>query len=583
MCLVYLSFFSKRIRIHSLCILLCLGILLSSCSLGLSGIREQSGDYLDRDLKMGTAEFKEKLIPVDSANRTKKRKEEPAIPEVSDILTTPKPPEIGPEKLISLSVTGDVPIRDVLIELGRLADVDMEIDSGITGGVIFSVKDKPFSQVIDRISQLADLRFENKGGILRVERDLPYIQNYKVDFLNIVRSNTGSVSINTKVLDSGDSGNDALSSGSTNAITSQYDGDLWKSIETTLQSIIAYQPTTRSQKPLTIADGGANAVSPMSFTINKQAGVISVLATQKHHKIMSQYLEDVKKAVSAQVLIEAKIVEVSLDEQYKTGIDWGTLADADSLGLKVTGSFDGGISATSNFVKLSGVDQLTTAVSLTEKFGTSRTLSSPRLHAMNNQQAVLTFAVNQVYFEIGVEEETTGAGTDTEATKVNVSSNRKTVPIGVILTLQPSINLESQEITMNVRPTLSRIASTVNDPGVDIVIARQTTANPITVTSAIPEIEVRELDSVLKLKSGEVMVIGGLMKEVSTNDDNGVPFVNRIPVFGNLFKGVEKISQVIETVIFIKATIIPSSGSEVHPADKNIYQNFTRDPRPLAF
>jgi general secretion pathway protein D len=133
---------------------------------------------------------------------------------------------------------------------------------------------------------------------------------------------------------------------------------------------------------------------------------------------------------------------------------------------------------------------------------------------------------------------------------------------------------------MNIRPTLSRITAYVDDPGVSI-IAERTGTN---VKSQIPVIEVRELDSVLKISSGQVMVIGGLMKEEAVNKDAGVPGLSKMPIVGNLFKGVTKSSDVVETVIFIKATIIPSAGY-VPQGDKDFYENFgaERDSRPFTF
>ncbi len=102
------------------------------------------------------------------------------------------------------------------------------------------------------------------------------------------------------------------------------------------------------------------------------------------------------------------------------------------------------------------------------------------------------------------------------------------------------------------------------------------------ISSTLPVIEVRELDSILKLKSGQVMVIGGLMEDKSVNGDSGIPGVSSVPIFGNLFKGVDKENKLSELVIFIRATIITSNGGS-DQGDKNLYQKFTRDPRPLTF
>lgn len=571
-------------------LIICSLVLLSACTF-MYDEDGKSKDYLDPDLKKSYQDYKDQIFPPevtgysvnDDGSKKKKSKlssksNEPEIPEFSEILAAPVPPEAAPDKLVSISVTEDIPLKDVLVELSRLADVDMEIDPGITGGIILKVKNKPFSDVIDRVVSLGGLRKVVKDGTLRVERDLPYQMTYSVDFLNLVRSSTGNMAINTQVLGAAgaSSGSGGLSSGSASSITSTYEGDLWKSIEDTITAILSYQTVS--------ASSSTGTTSGDTLNLNRQANVITVFTTDKKHQYIKEYLDKVKQSVSAQVLIEAKIVEVTLDDQYRSGIDWGTIKDQ-NLGLKLTGNFVGGIGSTSDFITLSGgadsARTLDSAISFVQKFGTTRTLSSPRLHAMNNQQSVLTFAENNVYFTVNAEEETEQDGNNNDVTKLNITSTLNTVPIGVILTLQPSINLDTQEVTMNIRPTLSRITDSKQDPAVDLLVARQNSDNPISITSEIPVIEVREIDSVLKIKSGEVMVIGGLMKDAVVNNDSGVPYVSQIPFFGRAFKSTVKTNEIVETIIFIKATIVPSRG--VSKADQNVYENFTRDPRPLAF
>lgn len=539
---------------------------------------DKIGDYLDPDLRLGRDEYKEALIPnrkIDNSANI------PSIPQISPILATPKTPAAGTDKLVTIAVTEDVPLKEVLIELGRLADVDMEIDPAISGGVIFRVKDKPFDSVIKRVAKLGGLKYSVEDGILRVERDLPYIKNYPVDFLNVVRSSSGGVNVNTQVLGGGssESAGEGITGGSNNSITTQYEGDLWTSLEAGLQSVLSFNQTS-----LLSASEGSVSESTASFNMNRQAGVISVLATNTQHENVKTYLEEISKKVSAQVLIEAKIVEVTLNENYQTGIDWGTLSDQ-NLGLSVTSNFQNVATSAGNFLTIRGLNSINAAVSMTERFGVSRTLSSPRLHAMNNQQAVLTFAENRVYFTLEVQEETDGEGADQLET-LTIESTLNTVPIGVLLTLQPSIDLDNQEVTMNIRPTLSRITGTVNDPAVDIIVARNnSTGGSLDVSSEIPVIEVRELDSVMKIKSGQIMVIGGLMRDVNSNDDIGVPYMSNLPFVGNLFKSVSKSTDIVETIIFIQATIVDNgSTTGVSKQDQNIYDKFMRrDPRPLEF
>ena len=125
----------------------------------------------------------------------------------------------------------------------------------------------------------------------------------------------------------------------------------------------------------------------------------------------------------------------------------------------------------------------------------------------------------------------------------------------------PSIDLENNEVTLAVRPTLSTLIDSVDDPGFELELAQAAPSEVGKVHNQIPEIQVRELDSTLKLKSGQTMVIGGLMQQEANDLDAGVPFVNSLPVVGNLFKSVSKSSHNKELVLLIKATIVNTGGS----------------------
>jgi general secretion pathway protein D len=525
----------------------------------------------------------------------------PPIPDVADILAAPRPPKLNKSKRVSVAVTEDVPIRDVLFELARLAEVDIEIGRGIEGGINFRATKKPFNQVIERIANLAGLRYNLKGGILRVERDMPYIKNYPLDFLNMVRSSESSVTLNTDILAStvggggsggseggsggsggggsgGSGGSQGLASGTSSSITASSESDLWTALDASISEILNYSPQLAGKDDTPAASSG-NA----GYVVNRHAGVLSANATERQHDLIERFLRVMRRNISAQVIIEAKILEVTLNDGFRTGINWdGVLNRAD---LNVNFQPSTTISATSGFTfGLKGgtsgpTSPLEDIINITQEFGTTRTLSSPRLHAVNNQLSVLTFAQNRIFFtcnQTQANSATTGGGGATTTTGSAFTCDRGVVPIGIILSIMPSINLETQEVTLSVRPSLSRQVDTVDDPGTAIAAA----SNGITLQSAIPVVEVRELDSVMKIKNGGVMVIGGLLEDVSTNQHNGVPILGDVPLLGNLFKSRNEQTSKRELIIFIKATIVDSSGHYV-PADKRAYEKFGTDARPL--
>lgn len=583
-----------------------------------------TNDPIDRKLDLSREDYRALGKRKEEQQNAVAKDMEPAIPELSQVLATPRPPLIGESKLISISVTEDVPLKDVLLELARLADVDLELDPQITGGIIFRAHERPFNQVIERISDLAGLRYTMKNGVLRVERDLPFVKNYAVGFLNLSRNNTSSVTVNTNVLSTstgGSGGDNGLTTGSSSTLESVAESDLWPQLEAVLQQV-TQRPAQPAAQQNTVAAGVAGAAgaaaglaaampgaagmeaavpgSPVNlpalmpsasasagsggndgpfYIMNRQAGLLTVSTTQRQHRVLEEYLRNLQERATAQVLIEAKVVEVALADQFKSGINWQNLDWADKLGVSVNFSNDFASNDLVTFTLGSDGDLgLTGAVNLVQKFGTSRTLSSPRIMAVNNQQAVLTFAENRVYFEIDVQRET-DTSVDNQPELLTVDSTVRTVPIGLVLTLQPSINLESSEVTMNIRPTLSRSETSVSDPAVAF-LASQTTGLQ-NLVNEIPVVQVRELDTVMTARSGEVMVIGGLMEDKTSNVDSGVPLLSEIPWIGNAFKSVSKENTVTETIIFLKATII--NGKNYDKADREVYQTFTADPRPLAF
>lgn len=572
-------------------------------------------DFIDRDMELSRDDYKNMghENKVRDAEVASAQKSEPPVPSIAQMLAAPRPPQIGRTKLVSVSVTDDVPLKDVLIELARLADVDIELGPGINGGISFSAKDKPFNEVVERIANLANLRYKVKNGVLRVEQDVPYVKNYALDFLNITRNSDSSVNLSTDVLSSGEEGSGGgLTTGTTSTISGTTESDIWTAMESNLSQILNYIPADQLPEgeaanaagaSAEASGGGASGASSGGsgtgrsgafYVINRQAGVLSVSATERQHHMVADYINIIRRTAAAQVLIEAKIVEVELDQQYQSGIDWtavlgnsdfaisspisattglqyailGPGKDADGVGAaNPTGDNNLGI----------GLDAV---VQLTERFGTSRIISSPRLHAINNQQAVLTFAENRIFFEVTVEREDAVItdGQVTQQPTVTVDSERRSVPVGLIMSILPSIDLDNNEVTLNVRPTISRQVESVQDPG--SVLLNSLTGEGF--INEVPVIEVREIDSIMKVKSGGVMIIGGLMQDSSANSDEGVPFVSDIPWVGNAFKSTNKQNKKTELIIFIKATVLGTSG-HTDAADRNVYETFTDDPRPLTF
>lgn len=519
-------------------------ILISSLLFLLLSCAQNKVDPIDGEVGMSYTDFEKTIVKDRKAEKEEKEQKNTdrvAIPKVSKMLVPPAPPKIGGDKTISFSVTDQVPLKDVLIELGRVAKIDVDIDPKIQGGIILNANNRPLKEVIDRIAALGNLNYTYKNGILYFEPDSPYLKNYFVDFLP--------------------------------------DSKLWEEVVIGITGIIETdrQSSSDGQK----ADGSTSTdqqwtqVQPSnSISTNKLAGVISVHTTGSKHRQIAKYLEEVIKVASAQVLIEAKVVEVTLSKDYQTGIDWSWVEAGKNA--SISGALSG--SATPVFtaeipkVKLLGLGgNLSASIKALEKFGTARSVSSPRINAMNNQKASLDFTEQLIYFtlSVGTSQSASTTGTASVVTST-VTATKNQVDVGVKLEITPSINLETQEVTLNVNPKLS------NDSGEKAVDPSVNPATGESLNNEIPIIRTRQLTTTAKIQSGSVLVIGGLMTETASNSDTGTPFLQRIPVLGNLFKYVSKSSSTVETVIFIKATII-NNATPPSKYDRDFYDKFTVD------
>lgn len=335
-------------------------------------------------------------------------------------------------------------------------------------------------------------------------------------------------------------------------------------------------PTSGDAASGQATDPNAVAFTP-SYSINRQAGLVSVFANERVHKQIGEYLQELRKSSTSQVLIEAKVLEVQLSDEYTTGINWQSLGDSiDSLSPSTPGF---GLSATiPDMVPTAGSNvfaaSFTTGtfgalVEALSRFGTVHALASPRLTVINNQPAVLSVAKNTVYFELDVTQTTTGSPPVTDTT---VDSEIKTVPEGVLINVLPSIDLERGQVSMQVRPTVTRIDSFKNDPGVSYLGTG--------LESPIPELNVQEIDSVVKLKSGQSMVMGGLLEDRSESEQNGIPVLSEAPVFGALFRNQSDKVRKTELVIFLKATILKDESETIHNTDRELYKAYSQDRRP---
>jgi len=318
-----------------------------------------------------------------------------------------------------------------------------------------------------------------------------------------------------------------------------------------------------SGSPASTSGGAAAASSGSSannIVVNRETGQLSVYTTSRGHEQFRQFLDRISASARRQVLIEATIVEVTLSNASQQGVNWQKVVQGGLLrGLSFqmlpsgTGSFSGTQDASLlRMSYTSGSGDWSGIISLLESFGQTRVLSSPKVSVLNNQTAALKVVDNYVYVTIGFTPAVRTLSTTgqlVETSPPTYTSNLNSVPVGFVMTVTPQV-AESGEVTLNVRPTISRVVREIIDPNPALL-----TATP-PIVNRIPVVQSRELESVLRVQSGEIAVLGGLMQDASNDGEDAVPGLSRIPLLGEAFKQKQQTRSKTELVVFLRPVVV---------------------------
>jgi MSHA biogenesis protein MshL len=266
------------------------------------------------------------------------------------------------------------------------------------------------------------------------------------------------------------------------------------------------------------------------------------------------------------------VVEVQLSDRYQSGVDWSALG-LQGLGYSFTQSLISGTGTLTNTTNpffsveyknpnAASGGSISSTVKLLDQFGNTRVLSSPRIMAINNQTAVLKVVDNLVYFTI--QASTTAAANTAAVTTFSTTVN--SVPVGFIMSVVPQIS-ESDTVLLNIRPTISRKLRDVPDPNPSLanpcgVPVPVTGCNIPAIASLIPEIQTREMESVMRVQSGQTAVLGGLIQDSVTNIEDTIPGVRSVPGVGQLLAQRKDLNNKTELVIFLRSTVIREASMD---------------------
>lgn len=528
---------------------------------------------------------------------------------VTDNVYLPPPKPKAKEPVYSI-VVYDTPVKEVLFAIARDSKFNIDIHPSIQGRVTLNAVDQTLPAILERISKQVDLTYKIQGNVLTIVPDQPVLRTYKVDYVNMSRDTKGFIGVDGQISSTSQSSNTAGSTGSTTgatstagngannssrtSVTSESKGRFWDTLENNIKDILA---ETDKEVMITRTGGGASSSTVSHKSIkdqdvvqdaadqarvqaerqefreeyktlfaakvisNREAGVISVRATNKQHEKVQEFLDKVLNSAKRQVLIEATIVEVTLNDGFQAGVDWSRLNNSPSnSGFTFQQTLGPQISpgaATPGFVvgylnPLSRIGNIAASISLLKQFGDTKVLSSPKLMVLNNQTAVLKVVDNLVYFTVQAQISQSASGVSgTNLQSFTTTPN--TVPIGVVMSVTPQIS-DAGIVNVNVRPSISSFIRYVKDP------------NPLITNSelnqGIPEIRIREMESLLQINSGNIAVLGGLMQDDIRRNTDKVPGLSDIPGIGKIFTGRKDSNLKTELVIFLRPTVISTASLE---------------------
>ncbi len=437
-----------------------------------------------------------------------------------------------PEPRLDLAVK-DVPARDFFAELVSGTSYNMLVDPSITGTISLNLKDVSIDEILEITQRLYGYEYERKGRMIHVTAPGLRTHIFSINYLNVEREGDSETRVSSGQITQNSSGGESDSSatrtvGSGTRITTKNKHRFWESLTQTLQLIVGDK------------EGHSVIITPST-------GMAVVRADAESLSAVKRYLERSDLILKRQVILEAKILEVSLSKGYQQGIDWSfsdvsKAVDSDGepkrgLGLNQTGKSiladAGGV-----FASALKFNNFETTINLLGTQGNVQVLSSPRIATVNNQKAVIKVGSDEFYVtDIDFE-----SNNDSNSSSTNV----ELTPFfsGIALDVTPQIS-EEGKIILHVHPTISN----VEDQTKTISINDRTTQLPLALSS------IRESDSIITAENGQIVVIGGLIQNRNTDTNGSVPFFGDIPLLGELFKQKKESSEKTELVILLRPTL----------------------------
>ena len=459
----------------------------------------------------------------------------------------------------------DAPARSFFQSLVNGTNDNILVHPEVTGRVTLSLKHVTIEETLNATRELYGYDYRRTAAGYLVLPATLQTRLFHLDYLDMQRHGVSKTRVSSGQITQGgntqygnSAGGSTTSSEDTNgkpsvdisgtAVLTRNDSDFWSGIEADLKMIVGAQP-------------GSNVV------INRQSGIIMVRAMPDQLRDIGDYLQQTTNTVTRQVVLEAKIVEVELNDAYQAGINWAAIANTagghylfgqaappggfDANPLTPSGSpitvapgnpLNGFTSAALGgaFTIAADFSDFNAFIELLGVQGQTHVLSSPRVATLNNQKAIIKAGSDEFFVTKISSNTTTGTATTT-------SRDIELTPFfsGVALDVTPQISDDS-EITLHIHPTVSE----VTDQRKTLTVSGTTDTLPLALS------QIRESDSVVKARSGQLIVIGGLMRESRDEQSYKTPLLGDIPLLGKLFRSERKQSKTVELVILLRPIVV---------------------------
>jgi MSHA biogenesis protein MshL len=488
-----------------------------------------------------------------------------------------------------------VDVRNVLFALSEEIDQNIIVDPNVSAFATVDLKNVTLKQALESLLIPLHLEYEINQDFIRVHREKMQTRTFSLNYViskrqsssNIASSSgsgsssgTSSSSSSSTTTASSSAGLGSSSSGSTSSIQSSEETDIWTEIVTGLNNIVtpstssaasSSSSSSSSSSGSAVASAGGDSsglvssllgsgdtssttsntsgsstagtsTAPLTgdverayISVNKQAGLIVVKDYPDTLLQVAEFIEAVEGSVQRQVFIQAKIIEVTLNDDYKLGIDWKQVSPF-SIG-KTAGSLFANTTITgaaaANFTYGPSATAFSLILDALSEQGQVSVLSSPKIATLNNQRAVIKVGTEDIFFI----PETTAATTTSAASVEYIPS---TITIGIVLDVVPQIN-PNGEIMMSINTSITEQSGERTSPdGINVV----------------PILDVRESNNVVLAQHGQTIVIGGLMKTKKEVDDNSVPLFGALPVVGRFFHWEQENTLKSELVIMLTPQIM---------------------------